>query len=113
MPNSLKLNEVETEYYFRRTYFLIDSDTYGELVSLAEEKKEIYKDKVKIDCDFIGEGLREVRLSDNDLSNEIRKNEILREEFKINHSSFLTLEEKYKERLFDITGDIINKLNLN
>ncbi|MFC0273562.1 hypothetical protein ACFFIX_19410 [Metabacillus herbersteinensis] len=113
----LELNSIHVsskkEYFFRRTFFVVDGDLFVELVALMEESTMVQGTEVQKGNEILASDSRELSFSNypHSFVENLSELGIIKEGYKISLEQLQYLLSTYNEDLFAISEDVIKIIN--
>ena len=103
---------MDQQYTFRKTYFLLDSETFVEMVTLVMDYSRQIGSKSKVETQVIESDSRE--LPTNILTKSflltLREKDNVVEEYKLTKRQADVVLKKYVTNLFDVNRDLLNSI---
>jgi hypothetical protein len=112
-PDSVvKRRLARKEYLFRRTYFMISDEDLVELVALLTEPNLFTYTALYEGHDTVATVSREMNIAalPRRKAKVLLKNEILIEQYPINHYQFNYLVSSYKDNLLDVSKELLDRV---
>lgn len=102
-----------SSYFLKKAYFMVDDESYIELVSVSKEYFEYLGDEKITQFEVLASETREVSLSSasNDFHDKLFKHENINLVYKLSEDQAEKLIDKYQEELHAITEEDMSKLN--
>ncbi|QAS54830.1 hypothetical protein [Halobacillus litoralis] len=100
-------------YFLKKAYFIVDEESYIELVSVSKEYLEYLGDEKITQFEVLASETREVSLSSatRDFHKKLLKHENINLVYKLNEDQAEKLVEQYQEQLHEITEESMATLN--
>ncbi|MDO6657433.1 hypothetical protein [Anaerobacillus sp. 1_MG-2023] len=101
------------QYYFRRTYFLLDANLYVEMVTLVMESNRQIGKRSKVETEVLESDSREVSTTNISKSfiEYLKVEDTIIEEYKLSKSQAEFVLNKYKNNLFDVNKELLDSIN--
>ncbi|MBF0706729.1 hypothetical protein IQ283_08925 (plasmid) [Alkalihalobacillus hwajinpoensis] len=101
------------QYYFRRTYFLLDANLYVEMVTLVMESTRQIGKRSKVETEVVESDSREVSTTNISKSfiEYLKVEDTIIEEYKLSKNQADIVLNKYKNNLFDVNKELLDSIN--